>query len=412
MEGRMSGVPTGHERDGHVNQVNVIFRDDDLQRSILGQESVNQENESTAPIAERVSDLFMALTEALDPAHVRVWQNQELVPTAEAVATFASPVMTFDREIYFDAYQLEADRHSAAMNAGPRVIGGSVVHMKVCGSTQDLLKTLAAKQCVPYGCAFLCDSQTSGRGRGANLWQSPHGCLTVSVLAHVPRVRAQSLPMVQYVAGIAVVNALRQVCRDRFPSTSALPRFSLKWPNDVLCGNIKIGGILTEATSSPAGGFDVFLGLGLNLSNHEPTTCVYDELRRITQEEKLAEASLALPPREEVLGVILAQLDTLHARMVRDGFGSLVDDYMSLARLRDLRVTVMGEANVSALTTSSDSVVCGTITGVDLDSGCLLVSIERQNGDGCESDYVIKLPPDINSFNQETATVHIKGTGC
>lgn len=106
--------------------------------------------------------------------------------------------------------------------------------------------------------------QTAGRGRRGNAWISPAGNLYASLLLFDPA-PPQDAPQLSFVAGLAVHDA---VC-DRAPALRE--QFTLKWPNDLLCGGKKLAGILIEA-HSPAAGFAVAIGLGVNCRHHPAQT--------------------------------------------------------------------------------------------------------------------------------------------
>jgi len=90
------------------------------------------------------------------------------------------------------------------------------------------------------------DHQTAGRGRRGRTWESRAGSsLLVSVvLRPVP-------PLVTLAAGVAAAEACEAV--------AGVP-VALKWPNDVMAGDRKLGGILSEMVGDAA-----VVGLGLNL---------------------------------------------------------------------------------------------------------------------------------------------------
>ena len=105
------------------------------------------------------------------------------------------------------------------------------------GSTNaDLMAR--ARAGAPEGLVLAAEEQTAGRGRMGRSWLSPpRAALTFSVLvrpAGVPPARRGWLPLL---AGVATATAVRQV--------SGLDAL-LKWPNDVLLGARKLGGILAE----------------------------------------------------------------------------------------------------------------------------------------------------------------------
>jgi BirA family transcriptional regulator, biotin operon repressor / biotin---[acetyl-CoA-carboxylase] ligase len=122
----------------------------------------------------------------------------------------------------------------------------------VTGSTNaDLLARAAGG--APEGIVLAAEEQSAGRGRMGRAWVSPpRAALTFSVLLRpgaVPPARRGWIPLL---AGVAVASAVREV-------TAVQAR--LKWPNDVLAGDAKLGGILAEAA-----GDAVVVGIGLNVS--------------------------------------------------------------------------------------------------------------------------------------------------
>jgi BirA family biotin operon repressor/biotin-[acetyl-CoA-carboxylase] ligase len=122
----------------------------------------------------------------------------------------------------------------------------------VTGSTNaDLLARAAGG--APEGLVLAAEEQRAGRGRMGRAWVAPpRAALTFSLLVRprtVPPARRGWLPLL---AGVAVASAVHAVA-----SVDA----RLKWPNDVLVGPAKLGGILAEAA-----GDAVVVGIGLNVS--------------------------------------------------------------------------------------------------------------------------------------------------
>jgi BirA family biotin operon repressor/biotin-[acetyl-CoA-carboxylase] ligase len=105
----------------------------------------------------------------------------------------------------------------------------------------------------PEGVVLAAEEQSAGRGRMGRTWVSPpRAALTFSLLvrpAAVPPARRGWLPLL---TGVAVASAATAV-------TGVQTR--LKWPNDVLAGAAKLGGILAEAV-----GDAIVVGVGLNVS--------------------------------------------------------------------------------------------------------------------------------------------------
>ena len=113
----------------------------------------------------------------------------------------------------------------------------------------------AARTGAPHGSVWFADEQLAGRGRGGNAWKSAAGQgLYVSTLLRlaIPTDRLLLLPLA---AGLAAGDAVRGV--------SGVD-IDLRWPNDLLVGERKTGGILVEAGSEKGAGFAV-VGIGINV---------------------------------------------------------------------------------------------------------------------------------------------------
>jgi BirA family biotin operon repressor/biotin-[acetyl-CoA-carboxylase] ligase len=144
-----------------------------------------------------------------------------------------------------------AERLGGHLRARGGAWGGPIEHFPSLGSTNDLLKE-RARAGAPEWSVVLADQQTAGRGRQGHAWASPPGGLYLSVLMR-PRFRPGGL--IPLAAGVAVAEALAE------QGLTA----QLKWPNDVLIGDRKLGGILAESAAGDAGLEWVVVGVGINL---------------------------------------------------------------------------------------------------------------------------------------------------
>ena len=117
-------------------------------------------------------------------------------------------------------------------------------------SNADLLAAAGAG--LAEGTVLVAEAQTAGRGRLGRRWASPPGAgLTFSVLLRPVGVPAALLGWLPLLAGVAAAASVRAV---------AAVDASLKWPNDVLAREQKLGGILAERT-----GTAVVIGIGINV---------------------------------------------------------------------------------------------------------------------------------------------------
>jgi BirA family biotin operon repressor/biotin-[acetyl-CoA-carboxylase] ligase len=134
---------------------------------------------------------------------------------------------------------------------GPSIVTGFEWHAET-DSTMRRAAELAAGE-TAEGYTVLADVQTSGRGRRGRSWVAPPGSsLLCSVLLR-PALPPSRLPLLPLVAGLALAEAVT-------PHVQAV-EVALKWPNDLLAGGRKAGGVLTEAIAPGA----VVLGVGLNV---------------------------------------------------------------------------------------------------------------------------------------------------
>jgi BirA family transcriptional regulator, biotin operon repressor / biotin---[acetyl-CoA-carboxylase] ligase len=121
-------------------------------------------------------------------------------------------------------------------------------------SNADLLAV--AREGAREGVVLVAEAQTAGRGRMGRRWVSPPGAgLTFSMLLRPYGVPAALLGWLPLLTGAAVAAALPAVI-------PVAPR--LKWPNDVLVGSAKLGGVLAERSGSA-----VVVGIGVNVTQHK-----------------------------------------------------------------------------------------------------------------------------------------------
>lgn len=130
------------------------------------------------------------------------------------------------------------------------------------GSTMDLAQELAQDEmAAPHGTAVAAREQTGGRGRRGRAWIAPPGGLWLSIVLRPAS--AEAVECLGLRAGLAVADALES-------ALPGLPGLQLKWPNDLMLGDRKIGGLLGEARWDPTGPGWIVLGIGVNLTNPVP----------------------------------------------------------------------------------------------------------------------------------------------
>lgn len=136
-----------------------------------------------------------------------------------------------------------------------RLFGQHVwVHQEV-DSTNDEASRLAG-QAAPEGSLVVAEAQRAGRGRRGRAWHSPPGTgLWCSLLLQPPAGVPEGF--IALLLGVAIAQTLRRHC-----GVAAL----LKWPNDVVASGRKLGGILCELCTPPAGRPVLVSGFGLDVN--------------------------------------------------------------------------------------------------------------------------------------------------
>ena len=135
------------------------------------------------------------------------------------------------------------------------IFAGKLHYAPVTGSTNsDALA--AARSGAPHGSVFVADEQTAGRGRGGHAWLSAAGDgLYASVVLRlaVPDDRLLLLPLAVGLAAAQAVDEVTGLSVD------------IRWPNDLLIGPSKVGGILVEAKTKSKGPPHAVAGIGINV---------------------------------------------------------------------------------------------------------------------------------------------------
>ncbi|RMH34617.1 MAG: biotin--[acetyl-CoA-carboxylase] ligase [Nitrospirae bacterium] len=176
-----------------------------------------------------------------------------------------------------------------------------------------------ARRGAPHGTVIVSETQHAGRGRLGRSWHSPPGVnLYCSiVLRHPPQ--SAGLSWISLMAGVAVCEALhpRVACS-----------VALKWPNDLVVGSRKVGGILCESVSHRMPDWIAVIGLGLNvnLERHQ----LPPDLREIATSLFMETGQHG--DRHELLASILTHLECFYDRLRDGNLAELKNRYLQYCR--------------------------------------------------------------------------------
>jgi biotin--protein ligase len=267
---------------------------------------------------------------------------------------------------------------------GAAALGRVVLAAGALPSTQAVVQGNPGK--LPDGALVLADRQLGGRGRGGNAWVSPPGCLAFSLGARL-RLPGERVPFVQYLASLAVVGAVQAAAAAALGAGAGAAPLDvrIKWPNDVYAGGLKLAGVLCHSACR-AGEFAVTVGIGINVANRAPTTCV----DALVAAAAAARGAPAPPPttREALLGDVCARLATMLERLAVDGFAPFEADYCAAWLHSGQRVEL--EEGGSGVGDDAPTRVALTVTGLTPHG-----FLRAEDADGA----VYELHPDGNSLD-------------
>ncbi|GHU81744.1 bifunctional ligase/repressor BirA [Clostridia bacterium] len=193
-------------------------------------------------------------------------------------------------------------------------IGQKIIYFSSIDSTNAEVKRIAVKG-AEHGTVVIAGEQTLGKGRFGREWSSPKGTgIWLSVLLRTDMSPA-NISGITLAAGLGICKAIRSLtgCNAQ-----------IKWPNDIIIGNKKICGILTEMTAEADRINYAVLGVGINVNTAEFPVEI---------EHKATSLMLATGrkvPRLNLLSEILQQLEIELDEYLLNPQNDLISQYRRL----------------------------------------------------------------------------------
>jgi BirA family biotin operon repressor/biotin-[acetyl-CoA-carboxylase] ligase len=171
-----------------------------------------------------------------------------------------------------------------------------------------------------HGTVVIAESQSSGYGRHGRTWFSPPGLnIYCSIIV---RGMGDNLSLAQWLSWVPLVSAL--AATEAIQQTAAVS-LSLKWPNDLLLHERKVGGILCESSVATINDPIVVIGIGLNVN--VPPLSFPEELQPIAA--SLMEASRQPIDRNRLIAQLLLELEQCLGELRSSGSVRLRQAYMA-----------------------------------------------------------------------------------
>lgn len=179
------------------------------------------------------------------------------------------------------------------------------------------------------------DNQTAGRGRHGRTWQSPPGAgIALSIAFSFASIPA-NLPGLTLAIGLGVIRAMEGL---------EVGGVQLKWPNDLVAGDGKLGGILTEAQTQAGDAVTVISGIGLNIDLGAGLD-LSTESGWVQRAVDLKTRGTELPATEAIAGRIVDELYRTILNYEKSGLAPVLRDWQTRDWLfgRDLAVETAGQ---------------------------------------------------------------------
>jgi BirA family biotin operon repressor/biotin-[acetyl-CoA-carboxylase] ligase len=212
------------------------------------------------------------------------------------------------------------------------MIGKKTYSYKEIGSTNDEAKRLVQLG-VGEGAVIIAEGQTKGRGKPGTTWFSPKGkgiYLSIIIQPHKVQGKIEAATLLGTLASARAIRGLTSL------------DVKVKWPNDVVVGGKKVGGVLTEACKGGGGKTSLIVGIGLNVSLGG------DEL---PEEIRGTASSISMElgkkvSRTALIKALLEEFEKLYLTLLQNDTASIFDEWKILSETIGSNIKVNANGSV------------------------------------------------------------------
>ena len=229
-------------------------------------------------------------------------------------------------------------------NLDTEFIGRKIYYFDAVSSTMYVAMQLGIKGATE-GTLVLAEQQTKGKGRLGRNWFSPkYKGLYLSLLLK-PEIAPMDTAILTLLAAVSICEAVKV--------TTGLDT-QIKWPNDILLHNKKVGGILTELNAEMDEVNFLIIGIGLNVNNDKKTLVSGATSLKEQKKENINRISL--------LQEILRKIEINYLSFKEKGAGQIIEKW------REHNITLGRRIKVY----SHKEHIEGEAVDIDMDGGLLL----------------------------------------
>jgi len=198
----------------------------------------------------------------------------------------------------------------------------------------------------------LAEHQSAGRGRLDRRWYSTPASSLCMSMSYTFASRPRELASLTLAIGAGIADALESL---------GVGGIGLKWPNDIVIADGKVGGILTEVLPANTASVTVVVGIGLNvdLQNGERLADFVGKTGRVAD---LASACDQLPGRSKISAVLTGCLFNTMEQFAAEGFAPFIETWQRFDWLRGQRISIE----------MTEEMIPGIAQGIDVDGTLIL----------------------------------------
>lgn len=239
---------------------------------------------------------------------------------------------------------IEKIRNSISENI---IIGKEILYFQSITSTNTVALELASNNC-NEGTVIIADMQTDGKGRLGRKWISPIGKNLYMSIILKPEIPLKDVQILTLFSAVSCASAIRKLHKIHV---------LIKWPNDLMVNNKKLGGILTEIKNEPGRISFAVIGIGLNI-NLERKDLPEDIREKATSLKEELGSNVS---RTDTLIAILKELERIYNLLLRLGKTFIIEEYLKMSSTigRDVKV-IMNDTNIIG-------------TAIDIDTNGMLI---------------------------------------
>jgi BirA family biotin operon repressor/biotin-[acetyl-CoA-carboxylase] ligase len=198
-----------------------------------------------------------------------------------------------------------------------QLLGCEIIHFDEIDSTNNYAKRIANEGC-QHGTVVIAEKQLIGRGRVGREWKSNNSeGLWFSIILR-PALEPEEVQLITLAASVAVVEAIQEtqgiVC-------------GIKWPNDIILNNCKLGGILTELSAELGHINYIVVGIGINVN--QDLDKFDDEIKKIATSLKIHLHRQV--SRVEILSGILTKFEKIYNFLINGDTHAIIDRWSRLS---------------------------------------------------------------------------------